>query len=226
MKIYVKDGDFVIPGQLIGENINCNLEYCIVEGNKVYSTVEGLVRVNRKNVKIIPSFGGYIPKKDDIVIGVVIEVLPSGWVMDINSPYLCIMEGEEATEEVFKSNLKDFFDVGDIISAKVSEVNEVNSCKVVNPKKLIGGIVVDVNPKRIPRILGKKRSMLLLLREKTQCRIIVGQNGRVWIKGENTPIAIEAIKKIEREAQTKGLTDRIERMLDEKLGMVKKKNEK
>ena len=62
--------------------------------------------------------------------------------------------------------------------------------------------------------------------ERTGCKIVVGQNGRVWLKGNNIDIAIKAIRKIEREAQSKGLTDRIEEFLSNELRSSGEKNEK
>ena len=39
----------------------------------------------------------------------------------------------------------------------------------------------------------------------------------VWIKGDNTMLAVEAVRKVEKEAQSQGLTDRVSAMLDEKM---------
>ena len=54
--------------------------------------------------------------------------------------------------------------------------------------------------------------MIKLLKNLTKCNIFVTQNGRIWIKGENIAyerLLIDAIKKIEKEAHTVGLTDRM-----------------
>jgi exosome complex component RRP4 len=70
----------------------------------------------------------------------------------------------------------------------------------------------------VPRVVGKKKSMLNIIRDHTQTKIVVGQNGWIWIKGDNTELAIKAIKKVEREAQSQGLTDRIIEMLEKEAG--------
>ena len=78
--------------------------------------------------------------------------------------------------------------------------------------KLKGGMMIDVTPSKVPRVIGKQGSMISLLKERTGCKIIVGQNGKVWIKGENfenEKKAVDAIKMIEEFAHTAGLTDRI-----------------
>ena len=53
--------------------------------------------------------------------------------------------------------------------------------------------------------------MVNLIKEYTDTRIVIGQNGLIWIEGtpENILRATAAIKKIEREAHTTGLTDRM-----------------
>ncbi|GAG12814.1 unnamed protein product, partial [marine sediment metagenome] len=52
-------------------------------------------------------------------------------------------------------------------------------------------------------------------------RILVGQNGLIWIQSDdlkNELIAVEAIKKIEKESHISGLTDKIKQFLEEKTG--------
>jgi len=59
------------------------------------------------------------------------------------------------------------------------------------------------------------------LKTETGSNILVGQNGIVVVSGrtpKNEQVAIEAIHMIEREAHTRGLTDRIQEMIRSKLG--------
>ena len=62
-------------------------------------------------------------------------------------------------------------------------------------------------------VIGKSGSMIQMLKNMTDCRIFVGQNGRIWIDGddENVEVAAEAIKIIEAEARSANLTDRVRR---------------
>ena len=63
-------------------------------------------------------------------------------------------------------------------------------------------------------------SMIKMLKNLTGCNIFVTQNGRIWIRGDNIKkerLLIDAINKINREAHTSGLTDRIEAYLKEKI---------
>ncbi|MCK4491068.1 MAG: hypothetical protein KAU03_00485 [Candidatus Altiarchaeales archaeon] len=212
--LHVKDRDLVMPGHFIGDGINL-CENCFREGDQVYSSVQGMVRVGKSKVRVIPSAGTYLPREMDVIVGVITEVTRGGWILDINFPCICRLGAEEVAENALSGDLTKYFDVGDNISAKISSVNEVYSTKIIRPWKLVGGVIMEVNPKRIPRVVGKKRSMLDILKKKTGCSIVVGQNGRIWVKGGNITLAVETIKMIEREAQMRGLTDRVSMLLDE-----------
>jgi len=58
-------------------------------------------------------------------------------------------------------------------------------------------------------------TMISLLKKYTNCRIFVGQNGRIWIDGEEDGVkkVIKTIKKIEDESLSYGLTNKIEELL-------------
>lgn len=209
----VKDRDMIIPGQLLGSDLFYDMN-CFTEKGNVYSCVEGMVRVDGRKIKLVPSSGVYMPRRDDVVIGVISDVLVGKWLVEINSPYVCAMRGEEVSRDAAKTDLSRFYKVGDIITAKVSDVNEVYSCQLIKPWKVEAGLIIDVGPKRVPRVVGKQKSMLNMIRDKTGSRVIVGQNGKIWIKGGNVDLAVSTIKRIEKYAQTQGLTDKIAGLLE------------
>ena len=76
-----------------------------------------------------------------------------------------------------------------------------------------------VTPTKIPRIIGRKGSMISMIKQVTNCQIILGLNGVILVTGkteEDEELAITAIRKIEAESHTSGLTDRITQLLKEK----------
>ena len=81
-------------------------------------------------------------------------------------------------------------------------------------RKLYGGKIIDVKPSKVPRIIGKNNTMIKQLTEGTKSTIIVGMNGRIWIKGGDVALTTKAILRIQEEAHTSGLTDRIREMLE------------
>ena len=59
--------------------------------------------------------------------------------------------------------------------------------------------------------------MIGMIKDNTGCKISVGQNGVVWLSGEDPKkeiLAIKAIEKIEKESHIPGLTDRIKEFLE------------
>ena len=81
--------------------------------------------------------------------------------------------------------------------------------------KFKGGIIVDIAPTKVPRLIGKKGSMINMIKDKTNCKIVVGQNGLVWVKGDEDmeQLTKNIIHLIEAEAHTSGLTNKIKNKL-------------
>ncbi|MEM3416380.1 MAG: KH domain-containing protein, partial [Candidatus Micrarchaeaceae archaeon] len=103
--------------------------------------------------------------------------------------------------------------IGDVIEAKVKEMDETNTIVLMYPRRLFGGKIIDIRPSKVPRVIGSGNTMINQLIEGTKSNIIVGMNGRVWVKGGNIALATKAILRVEEEAHTSGLTERIKEML-------------
>ena len=211
----------VLPGELIEERKGRKLGKGVYEENgKVFAKVLGLPRMTDTEVSVIPLSGAYLPNVGDRIIGVVSTVEIAGWFVDINSPYPAFLPLAEAVEEFVDTSRVDlsrYFDTGDVIFCRISKVTKSKNVQVsmrdMVSRKLYGGVLIKVTPSKVPRIIGKGGSMIQMIKQKTRCDIYVGQNGVIWIRGENKGKAIEAILLIERESHTTGLTERIERML-------------
>lgn len=213
--------DVVIPGEKIEQIKGKKLGKGVyAEGESVYSQLTGIPRINETEISVIPLSGVYIPNLGDRVIGIIESVEISGWMVDVNSPYNSFLPVSEAVDEFFdmaRTDISKFFDVNDIIFCKVSKVTKNKTVQVSlrDPmaRKLHGGVIIKVTPSKIPRIIGKAGSMISLIKTKTQCDIFTGQNGVIWLRGENKAKAIEAILTIEKESQATGLTEKITSML-------------
>ena len=123
-------------------------------------------------------------------------------------------------QDTNKYPMSKFFAVGDFVFANVTEVSDRRyvrlSARNRPYRKLYDGIVIEVSPTKIPRIIGKQGSMIKMLKEDSGCDILVGQNGWVWIKHddpEKQMIMVNAIKTIETESHTSGLTEKVKNML-------------
>ena len=170
-------------------------------------------------VNVIPLKGRYDPVVGDFVIGVVEEALSSGWLVDINAPSPALLHQNEVPWDIDFGETGKYLNRGDSIMAKLLSVDEAKKLQITlndrNLYKIKGGLIIEVEPARVPRIIGKKGSMLGLIKQYIRCRVFVGQNGKIWIDGETEDIekVIQVIHKIEEESVTFGLTNRIETML-------------
>ena len=134
------------------------------------------------------------------------------------------MSIRDATEFIDKGeNLTKYYDYGDILAAQVIRTTRYNSIDITTKgpglKKLSGGKVIEVTPSKVPRMIGKQGSMISMIKDATGCNILIGQNGRVWIKGtnlENENLVTKTIMKIEEESHIDGLTDKIKKLLESK----------
>ncbi|NJE03678.1 exosome complex RNA-binding protein Rrp4 [Thermococcus sp. MV11] len=232
-RIFVKSRELVVPGTLLAQGPFKSGRGTFREGNRIYSTVVGLVEIRGDTIRVIPLEGPYIPEVGDNVIGKIVDVRFSNWTVDIGAPYQASLRVQDAVEEridLAKTDLRKIFDIGDIIYAKIKAYNEVNQIDLTTkgmPFKggpLRGGQIVKITPSKVPRLIGKGGSMINLIKKLTGTRIIVGQNGWVWISGkkeELEKLAIEAILKVDRESHTQGLTDRVKELLMTRLQELK-----
>ena len=145
------------------------------------------------------------------------------WNLDINSPYTGILPASDVFGKE-KRDLNKTFSVGDVLFLRVVDVDEVKKVKLGlkgrGLGKFRGGILINITPTKVPRLIGKKGSMINMIKDETHCEVVVGQNGVVWVKGkpDMERIAEKVIIMIEEQAHTSGLTDRVRIMLFELLG--------
>ncbi|MEM5792827.1 MAG: exosome complex RNA-binding protein Rrp4 [Candidatus Aenigmatarchaeota archaeon] len=212
--------DIAVPGELLGSTKTFKPgQGTYVEGDKIYSKFVGILQKTGEYISVIPLSGVYVPQPRDNVIGIIEEVQKFGWIVNLNSAwdgFLSLSEGVDDYVDLRKVNMKKYFDVGDVIYTQVIEHNRGDiQLSMKNPvaRKLKGGVLVKITPSKVPRLIGKQGSMVNLIKEKTKTTIRVGQNGLVWINGENIDKAIKAIKLIEEKSHIYGLTDEIAKLL-------------
>ena len=216
--IYVNEKDLVVPGELLAEDDYYSGRGTFEDDGKICSKLLGLVSLRNKKISVIPLKSKYLPKKGDVVIGKIDDVRFSMWGVDINSPYSGILPASEVFGRE-KKELSRVFDIGDVLFLRIVDVDEVKKVKLGlkgrGMGKFKGGVIVDIAPTKVPRLIGKKGSMINMIKDKTGCKIVVGQNGLVWVKGNEDmeQIVKNIIKLIEKEAHTSGLTDRIKNKL-------------
>lgn len=221
-----EENDIVAPGDTVCDESDIKPHSGVyAENDKIRSKFVGTVEYSGNAVRVVPMSGRYIPEEGDIVIGEIASVSFSNWRVDLDSPYQAMMRIDVAVDEFVdleEDDLTDYFDVGEAIVTKVSNVTsgfDVNiSMEDKRCRKLKGGRIVKISPSKVPRVIGKKGTMVKQIKKATGTKIVVGQNGLVWIKGEDENLATRAVKKVEEEAHVSGLTDKMAEWLEENGG--------
>ena len=223
-KLLIGERSIAVPGEVLAEGLG------FIPGpgtyrkdDKIFAGRLGLSSIEGKVIKLIPLAGRYIPKFNDKIVGKVIDVLMTGWRLDLNSPYSAVLTLKDAGSEFIPrgADLTQYYSIGDYLITKITNVTSQKLIDVTmrgpGLRKLHGGRIIEVNSHKVPRIIGKEGSMVSLIKNTTGCNIIVGQNGWIWIDGEpeQEVIAVQAIKKIEEESHTQGLTDKVKAFLIE-----------
>ena len=218
-----KKREIAVPGEILasgpsflpGENTQ-------KEGEDIIATRFGLLDKEGRLVKIIPLSGIYLPRKGNIVIGKVEDITFNGWLMDINSPYKSFLPITECRGFIRKGDdLSAIFAIGDMVISMVTSVKAKGVDLTTREKglhRVENGIIMEINSSKVPRVIGKQGSMINLIKQETNCNIVVGQNGIVWIRGddiESELLAKEAIKLITSKSYIDGLTELIKSFLEE-----------
>ena len=226
-ELLAKDKEVVVPGQILAKG----LDYLPSNGtyrfnDEILANRLGLLAVEGKVLRSIPMGGRYLPQKNDVIIGKVDDILMSGWRLDINCPYSAVLPIKDATFDFIAkgADLTRYFNLEDYVMVKITNVTSQNlidvTAKGPGLKKLRGGRIMRVKPSKVPRIIGKKGSMVSMIKKATDCKIMIGQNGVIWFEGspEMEVIVNETIKKIEAESHHQGMTDKIKEFLEKKTG--------
>ena len=209
--IHVKNKDLVVPGMLLAEGDYINEDGTHKEHGRIYASVVGVAYLNHRKVRVVALKGKYVPKQGDSVIGIITGERFNGWKVDINSPYEA-----DLNQRDIQTGRYDSLNVGDLVYARIVKVTEIFETSLYAKRpygKLDKGILIEIQSARVPRLIGRKGSMIKMINEKTRSVITVGQNGFVWIRGGNEELAAQACLMVDREAHIPGLTDRVNEFL-------------
>jgi exosome complex component RRP4 len=218
----------VAPGELLAEGPYFAGENTYREGSRIFASRVGLADVIGNKLIVVPIKGSYIPRLDDIVIGRITDITMSSWQVDICAPYPALLPLSETPirrdRQGVRRDLSTIYSVGDLVLAQVIAFDRTRDPLLTTKGRGLGkvssGRVARISPAKIPRIIGKKGSMITMLKKETGTDIIAGQNGVILAAGRNTDrerIAVEALYMIEREAHTTGLTDRVKMFIQERM---------
>ncbi|MHA2074553.1 MAG: KH domain-containing protein [Candidatus Hodarchaeales archaeon] len=208
MTILIERNQLVIPGELLARGTGYKtgggvFRRKLNNETEIFASMIGLAKIRENRVGVVPLEGCYIPLEGDIIIGKITRVGITSWNVDIRGPYVGTLR------------------VGNVIDRDFDSLRESLHGRGLH--KINNGRLIDVDPVKIPRIIGKKGSMIQLLKNMTGSQIDVGQNGRIVIlanKIEIENLVERSIRKIEAEAHTSGLTDRIREYIEKEKRVI------
>ncbi len=226
--------EVVVPGEVIatGQEFLPG-EGTRKEGDEIIASKFGLLEKIDRLVKVIPLSGAYIPRAGNTVIGQIIDVSFNGWMIDVLAAQQGFLPVMECFGYINKKDLTEVYTFNELIVTKVRAVKPRSvelTMKEKGLRKLEGGMLVKINPTRVPRIIGRAGSMVKTIKDETRCNIIVGQNGLVWIRSDENDvekeiIAKKAIELIVQKPFHEGLTEKIKEFLQEEVKKIKPKKE-
>lgn len=219
---------YVVPGDFIADGNVRPVSNVIRLGDKIFATRIGIAEISREGAKVIPLSGVYIPRVGDLVIGKIIDHSAMAWELDINSCFSGHLPAQDVFGREFSPSRDDMtkkFRTGDMIACKIAAFDRSRDPLLTVADKDLGkipkGEIVRISPTRVPRLIGKRGSMIQTIEQSTKCQIIIGQNGITVVSAPSPDgmlLAVKAIKMVEEEAHTANLTQRVKEMLQRETG--------
>jgi len=215
---------YVLPGDVIVENnphVKPSMNVVKID-DRIHATRVGIAEVSQNTVKVIPLSGIYIPRVGDFVIGKIIDYSSLAWTVDINSCFMGYLLAQEVFGREFtpsRDELTSKFNLGDVVACRIVNFDRTRDPLLTVADKDLGkigdGELVRISPTGVPRLIGKRGSMIQMIEQLTRCKVIVGQNGVIVVSGDRDArsIVVKAIMLIDEEMHTGNITQRVKELL-------------
>ncbi|MFQ5475930.1 MAG: exosome complex RNA-binding protein Rrp4 [Nitrosopumilus sp.] len=217
---------YVIPGDLVTTGPFRPEQNVVLEGNKIISTTIGISEIYDDSVRVIPLTGKYIPKINDLVIGKVISHTSLSWELDINSCYVGFLPAQDVFGRDFSAHADELtskLKAGDLVAARIANFDRTRDPLVTISDRDLGkidnGALVKISPSKVPRLIGKRGTMIQTIEMATNAAVTIGQNGWVVVSCESPEgllKAKKAIQMVDEKAHVANLTDQVKEMLESK----------
>ncbi len=217
---------YVIPGDVVTTGPFRPEQNVVLEGNRIISTTIGISEIYDDSVKVIPLTGKYIPKINDLVIGKVISHTSLSWELDINSCYVGFLPAQDVFGRDFSAHADELtskLKSGDLVAARIANFDRTRDPLVTISDRDLGkidsGDLIKISPSKVPRLIGKRGTMIQTIEMTTNAAVTIGQNGWVVVSCE-TPEGLlkakKAIQMVNEKAHIANLTDQVKEMLESK----------
>ncbi len=217
---------YVIPGDVVTTGPFRPEQNVVLEGNRIVSTAVGISEIYDDSVRVIPLTGKYIPKINDLVIGKVISHTSLSWELDINSCYVGFLPAQDVFGRDFSAHADELVSKlasGDLVAARIANFDRTRDPLVTISDRDLGkidsGDLVQISPSKVPRLIGKRGTMIQTIEMTTNAAVTIGQNGWVVVSCESPEgllKAKKAIQMVDEKAHVANLTDQVKEMLESK----------
>lgn len=215
---------YVIPGDVITTGPYRNDQNTVLDGRLIISTAVGVSEISEGMVRVIPLTGMYMPRIDDMVVGKVTTHTSLSWELDINSCYVGFLPATDVFGRDFSARSDELgtrLKKGDLVAARIANSDRSRDPLLTIVDRDLGkidsGELIEISPSKIPRLIGKRGTMIQMIESQTGSMITVGQNGWIVAHSEDPNGLIKAKKAIfmvEKMAHTHNLTDKVRKMLE------------
>ena len=202
----------VVPGEDLGSSEGIEAGHgVLVVGDRIISTKQGKMRRKGNTISVSPLHTRYMPRPGDLVIGHIEGCTNNIWFVDIGAPFNSILPMSLGPSKVEFGGTRKILDIGDSIICRVQEVEETHqsvvTMKGMGLRKIRSGALDELDPHLLGKLIGKGGAFLREMKMQTDCRIVVADNGRLWIDGEleNILEVRERINSISSEAKKIGV---------------------
>ncbi len=217
----------VLPGEIITSRPLRPEENVIFDGKNISSTIVGTSEIYDDVVRVLPLTGMYFPKVDDMVVGKVISHTSLSWEIDINSCYVGFLPASDIFGRDFTASadaLASKLIKGDMVAARIANFDRTRDPLITVSDRDLGkidtGDLVSMSSSKIPRLIGKRGSMIQMIEAATGSMITAGQNGMIVIDAKDADGLLKAkksIKMIDDNAHISNLTEKVKSMLESKV---------
>ena len=198
----------VTPGASLGASEGRRIGHGVVDiDGQLIAVKLGALIENDELISVIPTHTRYTPRPGDLVIGVVEAVQSNLWFLDINAPFNALLPMSLGPGKSEFGGARNVLNVGYTVLCRIQEVDETHSSVVtmkgLGLRRLDSGIVEEIPP-HLMESLFSDTDVLKSFKSSTNCRIILADNGRMWVDGDSNSMSdviyrIEQVRKMSRE---------------------------
>jgi len=137
----------VVPGTLLAEGKYQAGFNVYQDADRYFASIVGLADLRNDLISVIPLRGCYLPQPGDIVIGKVIECIPTAWMLDIRSPYQGVLFASEFLSKPLnpmREDARKYLDVGEMVIARSSHLTGQGT------PRYLAGITISARSRREP----------------------------------------------------------------------------